>query len=121
LPFSPALRAQKLSYFDKVLQVERTKHFPFCGKLHLSQNYPNPVNQNETSLINYRAIDASFASILIYDSSGEVVLSEKVDAGVGDFEINGAMLDPGEYQYALIINGRRVFVRKFTVLASKIP
>lgn len=73
------------------------------------------------SLINYRAIDATYAAIFIYDSDGEVVFSKKVDAGVGDFEIDGAMWEPGEYRYALIINGRRVFVKRFNVLASRIP
>ena len=118
LPLSFVASAQEISDFHKVFHVERAKRFPFCGKLHLSQNYPNPLKQEETSFINYRAIDAAFAAILVYDSVGEIKLFQTVNPGVGEFEIHGAKWKPGEYRYTLVVNGRRVFTKKFTVLPS---
>lgn len=112
------IKAQKLSDLEKMLQLERSRRFPYCGKLNLSQNFPNPIKQNESSMINYRAIDATFVEIAVYDSLGEIVFINKVEPGVGEFEIHASQLKPGRYYYALIVNGRRMFKKELNVAES---
>src|SRR6188474_3368437 len=75
--------------FDKLLQIERVKRFPYCGKLNLSQNFPNPFKTTQISTINYRAIDAPQASVIIFDMRGERVLEfAKLASSVGRLVID---------------------------------
>ena len=107
-----------MSDFEKLLQLERTRIFPYCGKLNLSQNFPNPVRKNEKSLISYRAIDVVSAEIVVYELTGKIVFTRKVTPGVGEVEIHGGQLKPGKYYYVLMTNGRRMFKKELTILDS---
>lgn len=115
---SSGVSGQKLSALEKLKQLEQTRHFPYCDKLNLSQNFPNPVKQGQRTMINYKAIDASVVEIVIYNSLGKMVSITSVAPGVGEFEIHSGQLVAGEYYYALVVNGRRISIRKMIITAS---
>jgi Secretion system C-terminal sorting domain len=101
---------------DSLAQVQRARRFPFCGKLSLDQNYPDPVTTSEETTIGYRAIDAIYASIIVYSSQGQQVVTRSVGSGVGRITLNGSELKSGTYFYALFVNGRRISKRKLVVI-----
>lgn len=101
---------------DSLARLQRARQFPFCGKLSLDQNYPNPLTTSEKTTIGYSAIDARYASIVIYSSQGQQVMKRSVGGGVGRITLNGCDLKSGTYVYALFVNGRRISKRKLIVI-----
>lgn len=102
--------------FDKQLQIERVKRFPYCGKLNLSQNFPNPFKTTQISTINYRAIDAPQASLIIFNTKGERVLEfAKLSSSVGKVVIEADQLPRGIYTYALVVNDRVIARKKMSI------
>ena len=102
--------------FDKLLQIERVKRFPYCGKLNLSQNVPNPFKTTQVSTINYRAIDAPQASVIIFNMSGERVLEfAKLASSVGKVVIDADQLPQGIYTYVLVVNERVIARKKMSI------
>lgn len=102
--------------FDKLLQTERVKRFPYCGKLNLGQNCPNPFKTTQISTINYRAMDAPQASVIIFDMKGERVLEfAKLSSSVGKVIIEADQLSQGIYTYVLVVNNRVVARKKMSI------
>lgn len=68
----------------------------------LAQNYPNPFNP--TTTINYSLPKASFVTIKVYASTGQLVktlLSEQIPSGRHSVEFNGSDLASGMYFYSI--------------------
>jgi hypothetical protein len=102
-------------HFDSLLCIESAKRFPFVGKLGLDQNYPNPFSISQETVITYKAINSSSASIIVYSQEGKQVLSSNLKSGVGTFRLHGSDLAAGAYIYALVVNGRVVARRRLEV------
>jgi hypothetical protein len=89
--------------------MERSKYFPFCGKLNLSQNHPNPFRNDQKTIISYRAIDAGQVSLVVYDPKGKrALIFERLNPGTGKVSVEPNQLSPGAYTYVLIVNGRMI-------------
>jgi len=70
----------------------------------------------QNSTINYRAIDAPHASVIIFNLKGEPVLKfDELSSDVGKVIIEGDQLSPGIYIYALIVNGRVTARKKMEI------
>jgi hypothetical protein len=108
--------SQNSSGFATLLEMERSKRFPFCGKLDLGQNYPNPFRNNQATTIDYRAMDVDHASLVIYDPEGKnVLVVAQLPPGAGKISVQPGQLSPGIYTYALIVNGRMIDRRKMVI------
>lgn len=102
--------------FDQMLENERSRHFPYCGKIHLSQNYPNPLERNQPTTIKYRAIDTIDVKLVIYSTDEKkTVILEKLLPGTGEVIIKGDQLSAGNYAYVLIVNGRIIDRKEMAV------
>jgi hypothetical protein len=103
--------------FNRLLRIERVKRFPYCGKLDLSQNFPNPFKTTQISTINYRAVDVPQASVIIFDMKGGRVLEfAKLSSSVGKVVIEADQLSQGIYTYALFVNNRVVARKKMLIV-----
>jgi len=68
----------------------------------LFQNYPNPFNP--TTKIRFALPSSEFVTLKVYDVTGREVgllINEKLDAGVKEYEFNAAELSSGVYFYEL--------------------
>jgi hypothetical protein len=78
----------------------------------LSQNVPNPFNQN-TTIGYYLPETVNNATLYIYDMNGIQIKSIPVTAkGEGKITINGNELRPGMYLYTLIANGAEIDTKR---------
>jgi hypothetical protein len=112
---SPGL-PQSSPDFAALLEMERSNRFPFCGKLDLSQNYPNPFRNDQKTIINYRAIDGEQVSLVIYNPKGKkALIFERLTPGIGKVSVEPNQLPPGMYTYALIVNGRMIDRKQMTI------
>jgi hypothetical protein len=80
----------------------------------LSQNIPNPANDN--TLITYSIPANGKATFSIYSINGQLLSSQSVEAKTGEntLEVNTNNLSSGIYFYTMEFNGQRV-VRKMNV------
>jgi hypothetical protein len=68
----------------------------------LFQNYPNPFNP--TTKIRFALPSSEFVTLKVYDVTGREVgllINEKLDAGVKEYEFNASELSSGVYFYEL--------------------
>ena len=74
--------------------------------LNLLYNYPNPF-QIETTISFYKPKESSQSIIVIYNHMGQVVKQIDVsDNNSGTIVLNRSNLLPGEYMYALVVDGK---------------
>ena len=76
----------------------------------LSQNAPNPFNDN--SVINYELRDAG--TLQIQDLTGKIIREMPLNAGSGQVNIN--QLQSGIYFYSLWENGQRIATKRMQVI-----
>ena len=90
----------------------------YGSKLTLGQNYPNPLHSTEVTAIPYSAIDATQASIILYDAKKKekVLEIDDLPGETGEVKISGEQLAAGSYIYALVVNGRIVKKREMEVV-----
>jgi hypothetical protein len=101
--------------------VKRPRSWTLEQKFYLSQNAPNPFFTDGETLIEYRALSAYTFSVIVFDARETKVLQfDHLPGYEGNFKIKGSDLIPGEYWYALIINGRRVLTRKLKLLGRDV-
>jgi hypothetical protein len=87
------------------------------GKIELGQNYPDPFFPSEETAITYRVDNAFCVKIILFDSDKEKLYTfEGLPKSGGKLIIGSNMLSPGEYYYALFINGRMMQKRYMKVL-----
>jgi hypothetical protein len=109
--------AQSSDAQDKSATLKEPNRFPHWGKLGLSQNDPNPLGRNQKTTIHYRAIDATSVTLVIYTSEGnKALVFENLPPGIGSVSVKANQLAPGNYTYALIINGRRISRKKMILV-----
>ncbi len=78
----------------------------------LEQNFPNPFNPS--TKIKFSLPESTIATLTIYDVSGKVIdkaFNEKLNAGVYEYQLNGANLSTGIYFYSLK-TGSNVITKK---------
>lgn len=78
----------------------------------LEQNFPNPFNPS--TKIRFSLPESTFATLTIYDVSGKAIdkaFNGKLNAGVYEYQLNGANLSTGIYFYTLTA-GSNVITKK---------
>ena len=91
---------------DTFLYVNNYEGMEVPKNFELAQNYPNPFNP--VTSINYSLNTAGFASMKVYNISGEevaVLFEGNQTAGNHEVEFNATDLSSGVYFYALEMNG----------------
>ncbi len=79
----------------------------------LSQNMPNPAD--DYTYISYTNVDAG-TQVIIYNSLGELVMSQKIEQGTGNIKLNTTSLLPGVYYYCLQNGANLSAKQKMTVI-----
>ncbi|PSR04101.1 MAG: hypothetical protein BRD49_06070, partial [Bacteroidetes bacterium SW_10_40_5] len=81
----------------------------------LLQNRPNPYS-NETVIPYYLPEDAQNANMLITNTQGQLLKRIPLEqTGKGELTLRTQNLKAGQYQYTLIVNGRKVQTRKMVI------
>ncbi len=110
-----AVQAQDTFAQDSAAQMARAKKFPYCCKLDLRQNHPDPFNSQASTVIEYSAIDTNHARLIFYDAAGERMHVQVLRPGVGRITLPPGTFAPGRYVYALYVDGRIVKKKSLTV------
>lgn len=101
--------------------VKHPRSWTLEQKFYLSQNAPNPFFTDGETLIEYRALSAHTFSVIVFDAQEKKVLHfDHLPRYEGKFKISGNDLTPGEYRYVLIVNGRRVLMRKLKLQTRQV-
>jgi hypothetical protein len=86
--------------------VSKTTNFPSSAAF-LKQNTPNPFD-NGTVIRYYIPENAGNAQIIVTDMKGSLIRTFAVTKGEGQININSAELPSATYNYALLINGKKI-------------
>lgn len=105
---------------DTTTHLASARRFPYIGRIDIAQNYPNPFSTQSFTTIRFKAIDVFSAQLVIYSPEGEIFQIIKLEPGVGEVVLKGEQLTAGLYMYALMVNGRRMAIRRMLVLDNSI-
>jgi hypothetical protein len=76
----------------------------------LEQNHPNPADQNTT--FSYTIPAGANAQIRVYDTSSGKLVKTLVAPAEGKVQMNTTGLQPGNYIYTLMVNGKLTFSKQ---------
>jgi hypothetical protein len=112
-----SVKAQAQDTFsqDSAAQMARSRKFPYCCKLDLRQNHPDPFDSQASTVIEYSAIDTNHARLIFYDAAGQRIHVQALRPGVGRVTLPAGTFAPGKYMYALYVDGRIVKKKSLTV------
>jgi hypothetical protein len=107
---------QKNPLSENILPAGQCEHFPYTNKIYLFQNFPNPLQSNQVTIIRYQAVDALSVSLYIYNADGLCVKKfSNLQPGIHAVTVEANTLSPGEYKYKLFVNDRLVARKKLQV------
>ncbi|HEY0740263.1 MAG TPA: hypothetical protein VGD40_02340 [Chryseosolibacter sp.] len=108
--------AQVLAQDQNWISVKRASPREGASALFLSRTEAYARTKDTPLDIAYSALYAQHAQFLLYDSRQNLLVHLEDLPQVGIVQLESRGLAPGNYKYALAVNGRVVFRRKLKVI-----